>query len=59
MTPSYKETEAQKRARLQAERENLRSTQETLTRRTSMFQRIQSPGVSIATGARSGGLSLR
>lgn len=57
MTPS--ESAEQKRLRQQSERENLRTTQEDLQQRTRTFARLNSPSVSLATGARSRALPLR
>lgn len=57
MTPS--ESAEQKRLRQQSERENLRATQEDLQQKTRTFARLNSPSVSLATGARSRALPLR
>ena len=57
MKPS--ESAEQKRLRQQAERENLRTTQEDLQQKTRTFRRLKSPSVSIATGATGRALPLR
>jgi hypothetical protein len=44
------ETEEQKQVRLRAETDNVRSIQETVQQRTSLFQRLMSPRVSLVTG---------
>lgn len=53
-----KETTEQKQQRLRAESDNLRSMQELLQVRTSMYRRLQSPRVSIATGRSLPGMPL-
>jgi hypothetical protein len=58
MSPKVKETPEQKQQRLRAESQNLRSMQEQLQVRTSSYQRLQSPRVSIATGRSLTGGSL-
>ena len=44
------ETAEQKQQRQRAEADNVRSIQGSLAGRTSLFQRIRSPRISIATG---------
>ena len=51
-TPKPQETAEQKQQRIRAESENLKSVQAGLQDRTTMFRRLYSPRVSIATGAR-------
>ena len=53
-----KETPEQRQQRIRAESQNLRSMQDQLRVRTSAFQRLQSPRVSIATGRSLTGGSL-
>lgn len=53
-----KETDEQRQQRQIAEAENVRSIQTNLRSRTSMFNRIRSPRVSIATGRSVPGYSL-
>lgn len=52
------ETEEQKLTRIRAEQENIRSLQSTVQQRTNMFQRIQGPRISIATGRSSAAIPL-
>ncbi len=59
MTPKApKETAEQKQVRMRAESENIRSLQSTVQQRTSIFQRLRSPRVSIATGRSSSAIPL-
>lgn len=44
------ETPAQAQQRIEAERENLRVTQESLQQKTRQYQRLRGPRISIATG---------
>ena len=46
------ETAEQKQQRIRAQSDNLRSIQDQLQVRTSMYRRLQSPRVSISTGKR-------
>lgn len=52
------ETASQRQVRLRSEADNVRAIQETAQQRTSIFQRLRNPRVSIATGASSAGVSL-
>lgn len=51
-TPSMQETPEQKRARIEAEKANINSIQKQTQQRTSIYQRIRSPRVSLVNGAR-------
>jgi len=51
-TPKVEESPEQKQQRVRAESDNLKSVQQGLGDRTSMFRRLHSPRVSIATGRR-------
>jgi hypothetical protein len=52
------ETEEQKQQRVQAEQDNVRSIQQTAQRRTSIYRRLMSPRVSLATGARTSSMGI-
>lgn len=52
------ETDEQKAERRRAEADNVRSIQDTVQQRTSLFRRRVSPNVSIATGKSSGTASI-
>lgn len=52
------ETEEQKAVRLRAEKDGVRSLQSSVQQRTSLFRRIQSPRLSIATGKANAGIPL-
>ncbi len=52
------ETEAQKEARLRAEKDNLNAVQETVQQRTSLFRRRVSPRVSLVNGTVSTSASM-
>jgi hypothetical protein len=52
------ETPEQKQQRIRAESDNLRAMQDGLQSRTTMFRRLQSPRISIATGLSSAAVPL-
>lgn len=55
---TVEETAEQRQVRLRSEADNVRSIQETTQQRTSLYQRLRSPRVSIATGRQMSGVSL-
>lgn len=57
-TVKAEETEEQKAQRIRAKQENVQSIQDYLQTKTSVYQRLRSPRVSIATGRTLSGMRM-